>query len=79
MTSLEGCVPNEIVDFAGRLSTLGEVVFEVTELPCINRAMLAVWREGSPSPVRASHLMLLSGRQDFKDYIADLKRQVVLH
>ncbi len=79
MASLENCVPDEIVDFAGRLYTLGEVVFEVVELPCANRAMLAVWRDGSSSPVRASHLMLLSGRQDFKDYISDLKCKVVLH
>ncbi|RFB79730.1 hypothetical protein [Methylovirgula sp. 4M-Z18] len=79
MNSLEGCVPDEIVDFAGRIYTLGEAVGEAMEALSVTRATLTVWRDAEPSLLRASHLVALSGRQDFKDYVADLRRQTTRH
>ena len=72
MLALESCAPDEIVDFAGRIYTLGEVVYEAVAAPFRNRALFSVSRDDGLSPLKASHLMILAGRQDFQAYMADI-------
>ena len=76
---LGGCRPDEIVDFDGRIYTLGEIVYEVTNEPRKEQGSIEVWRDAKPSPLNADDLEILAERQDFKDYCARRTPPTVRH